>query len=250
MINAEPALDLLYEFREHLERNRDIHGRLGDKAASADESDRRLTALEPLIEQIASSVESDPDRHNPPTHFAYAPGMWTWSNRVDWVDRLIGILENRARHSEIFAPAGPKLAAAQLHPWVWNAATDLWDNAHYREAVQKAATAVEQQTRLKLDLASPRAADLYMTAFKTDANSGERRLRFRDLQEKTANGQTTADWRSAHDGAAHFGRGCAQAIRNLASHRTDDLEEQVALEYLAALSVLARWISTAETVTV
>ena len=244
MVNAEPALELLHEFREHLERNQEIHRRLGDKAASADESDRRLTALEPLIEQIASSVESDPDRHDPPSHFAYAPGMWTWSNRVDWVDRLIGILENRARHSEIFAPAGPKLAAAQLHPWVWNAATDLWDDGHYREAVQRAATSVEEHTQLKLGDASSSAANLYMNAFKTDANRGERRLRFRDPQEKTA------DWRSAHDGAAHFGRGCAQAIRNLASHRTDDLEEQVALEYLASLSVLARWISTAETVTV
>ncbi|MYE68281.1 MAG: hypothetical protein F4236_09205, partial [Acidimicrobiia bacterium] len=58
------------------------------------------------------------------------------------------------------------------------------------------------------------------------------------------------DWRSAHYGAAHFGRGCAQAIRNLATHRTDDRTEQVALEYLAALSVLARWNSPTATLEV
>ena len=250
MVNAEPALDLLYEFREHLERNRDIHDRLGNDAARDDESACRLTALEPSVERIASSVESNSERHRPPSRGVYTRGMWTWSNRVHWVVRLIGILENIARDAEIFAPAGPKLAASQLHPWVWNAAIDLWEDGHYREAVQRAATSVEEHTQLKLDDASSSAASLYMNAFRTDANRGERRLRFRDLQERTADGQTTADWRSAHDGAAHFGRGCAQAIRNLASHRTDDLEEQVALEYLAALSVLARWISTAETVTV
>jgi len=250
MINAEPALELLHEFRGHLERNKDLHSRHGNEAARDDDSARQLTELEPLIEQIAASVESDPKRHRPPGHGVYTAGMLSWSNRVRWVARLIGILENRARHTDIFAAAGPQLAASQLHPWVWNAAVDLWDDGHYREAVQRAATSIEEHTRLILDLASPSAADLYMTAFKTDANRGERRLRFRDLQEKTTDGQTTANWRSAHDGAAHFGRGCAQAIRNLASHRTDDLEEQVALEYLASLSVLARWIDTAQVHTV
>ncbi|MCY4102088.1 MAG: hypothetical protein OXG55_02300 [bacterium] len=206
MINEEPALEALHEFRGHLQRNEDIHRRGGSKAASADESADRLAELEPLIEQIAAEVESDPKRHTPPSHGAFVSGTWSWSNRVRWVVRLIGILENRARHADIFAPPGPKLAASQLHPWVWNAATDLWDNGHYREAVQKAATAVEQQTQLKLDLTSRGGTDLYMTAFKADAKSGDRRVRFGHLQQKAADGELTADWRSAHDGAAHFGR--------------------------------------------
>lgn len=114
MIKAEPALDLLHEFREHLERNRDIHRRLGDEAAQGDESACELTELEPLIEKIAASVESDPERRRPPRHVVNTADMWIWSNRVDWVARLIGILENCDRLAEIFAQAGPNLAASQF----------------------------------------------------------------------------------------------------------------------------------------
>ena len=40
----------------------------------------------------------------------------------------------------------------------------------------------------------------------------------------------------------HLGMGCAQGIRNPQAHPTDALTEQEALEQLAALSVLARWV--------
>ena len=39
--------------------------------------------------------------------------------------------------------------------------------------------------------------------------------------------------------------GCALRIRNLTAHTTDELDEQKALEYLAALSVLAQWVDEA-----
>jgi putative copper export protein len=55
-------------------------------------------------------------------------------------------------------------------------------------------------------------------------------------------------FRSLHDGAAAFGRGCFLAIRNVLSHEYGEAAEppeQQALEYLAAFSVLARWISDA-----
>ena len=48
----------------------------------------------------------------------------------------------------------------------------------------------------------------------------------------------------------HFGRGCAQGIRNLNAHGTGELPKQEALEYLAALSVLARWVEACEVVSV
>ena len=46
----------------------------------------------------------------------------------------------------------------------------------------------------------------------------------------------------------HFGRGCAPGIRNLNAHGTGELPNQEALEYLAALSVLARWVKECEVV--
>ena len=42
--------------------------------------------------------------------------------------------------------------------------------------------------------------------------------------------------------------GCAQGIRNPQAHPSSDLTEQEALEQLAALSVLARWVDECEVV--
>ena len=65
------------------------------------------------------------------------------------------------------------------------------------------------------------------------------RLRFQQFNP------ASDDWRSAHEGAMYFGRGCMMGIRNLVAHRSDELSEAVAIEQLAALSVLARWIDEA-----
>jgi hypothetical protein len=43
-----------------------------------------------------------------------------------------------------------------------------------------------------------------------------------------------------------FAQGCMMRIRNLFEHHDDEPSEQVALECLAALSLLARWIDEAE----
>ena len=73
-----------------------------------------------------------------------------------------------------------------------------------------------------------------------------RRLRFKHLDELTEDGKRNQSWVSAHEGAMNYGRGCAQGIRNLNAHGTSELSEQEALEYLAALSVLARWVDQCE----
>ncbi|WP_089011300.1 TIGR02391 family protein [Micromonospora inositola] len=51
---------------------------------------------------------------------------------------------------------------------------------------------------------------------------------------------------SLHRGVMAFAEGCYAAIRNPASHVVQaDLSEDEALEQLAALSVLARWVDSA-----
>ncbi|MFJ8747358.1 TIGR02391 family protein [Embleya sp. NPDC127516] len=53
-------------------------------------------------------------------------------------------------------------------------------------------------------------------------------------------------FRSRHDGAGSFARGVFSAIRNPIAHELDhELEENEALEQLAAFSILARWIDAA-----
>ncbi len=70
-------------------------------------------------------------------------------------------------------------------------------------------------------------------------------MRLPHVKATAADGSATQDWKSAHEGAAFFGRGCSLGIRNLVSHNIDPLPEQVGMEYLAALSVLARWVDEA-----
>lgn len=125
---------------------------------------------------------------------------------------------------------------------------NIWDGGHHRQAVSAAAAALEQQTQLKLGRGDLSGADLYTEAFKVDkpgtVPSGGR-LRFAHLPELSSAGGRNQTWISAHEGAMHFGRGCAQGIRNLSVHGTEEFGEQEALEHLASLSVLARWIDGA-----
>lgn len=74
-----------------------------------------------------------------------------------------------------------------------------------------------------------------------DPKSGEPRLRFTEFPAGSEN------WTNAHEGAMAFGRGCMMRVRNLYNHGHEP-SEQEALEALAALSLLARWIDEAAVV--
>ncbi|MFX8778219.1 TIGR02391 family protein, partial [Acinetobacter baumannii] len=55
-------------------------------------------------------------------------------------------------------------------------------------------------------------------------------------------------YKSVQRGAMSFAEGVFAGIRNPLSHEVDqELSEQEALEYLAALSVLARWVDQSQT---
>ena len=54
-------------------------------------------------------------------------------------------------------------------------------------------------------------------------------------------------WQSRQRGARSLAQGCYGGIRNVVAHEhAPDWPPQLALEYLACLSVLARWINEAE----
>lgn len=157
------------------------------------------------------------------------------------VDQLYGTVEQRDELDTLLGPAGPQLAAGTMHPWVWESAARLWDDGHRREAIQAAATHIDLQMQAKLERADVSGSELVTQAFTAaHPESGKPRLRLPNLTPGTDS------WRSAHQGAMSFGQGCFLAIRNLSTHTLDQPEEQRALELLAALSVLARWIDEAE----
>jgi hypothetical protein len=134
---------------------------------------------------------------------------------------------------------GPQVSAESLHEWVWSAAASLWDDGYRREAIQAAATQIDIHTSAKLGRTDLSGADLMLQAWAVDQpRRSTQRLRFSGLTPGTDS------FNSAHEGAKFFGAGCMLAIRNLTTHSVDQPDEQAALESLAALSVLARWVET------
>ena len=105
-----------------------------------------------------------------------------------------------------------------------------------------AAKAVNSQLQAKLNRRDLSEAKLIRDAFsKKKPERGRHRLRF----DFVADDQTRESMR---EGVMNFGAGCFMAIRNPLGHLPNDeheLDEQDALERLAALSLLARWIEQA-----
>jgi Protein of unknown function (Hypoth_ymh) len=150
--------------------------------------------------------------------------------------RALGILDDRDDWTTNLAADTPVLPAGQLHPWVWDAAQTLWDSEHYRLAVQAAATAINAHTQTKLGRRDVADDKLMQEAFSTNPpGPGRPRLRCPgDPADPTV--------QSRQRGALQYAVGCFYAIRNPATHESGEWEQQIALEYLAALSVLARWV--------
>lgn len=135
----------------------------------------------------------------------------------------------------------PGLDPNQFHPLVLGSASRLWQDGHKRQAVQAAASALENQLRFKTEVHQGSVSSLVASAFSPDnPKPGSPRLRFSGFGPVGSDG-----WNSAHEGAGAFGRGCFLRIRNLYVHH-DGQDQQEDLEALAALSLLARWIEAAE----
>lgn len=231
------ALSVVKEFRETLNENKAVYDRLGPEAAKNDATHQILLRRWPLIQKIVEQV----DPESPTGASVVRARMWYWQRKMTPVERLVGILSDADIEAAIFSPKGPTLAASGMHRWVWDASVNLWDNEHYGSAVLEAAKAVELQTQLKLGRTDLDGKDLYAQVFSTKPPEPDNpRLRFPNIDEK----KQKSAWGSAHEGAQHLGMGCAQGIRNPRAHSPDDLDEQEALEQLAALSVLARWVET------
>lgn len=134
----------------------------------------------------------------------------------------------------------PEISAANLHPWVWSGAKSLWQSGHYRSAVEDAAKKVNAEAQNKLGRRDVSETKLFQEAFSLDpAQPGRHRLR-----RMKSDGSDT--YKSVQRGAMALAEGIYAAIRNPFNHEDPaDIEVHVALEYLAALSVLARWIDEA-----
>lgn len=137
----------------------------------------------------------------------------------------------------------PELSAAKLHPWIWDGAASLWRSGHFRQAVEVAIRKLNAEMQNKLGRRDVSEADLFNQAFseQAPAKNNPRLHRMTDDGSKS--------FKSVQRGARMFAEGVFAGIRNPLAHESDiEMTEQQALEYLAALSILARWVDESEVV--
>lgn len=199
-------------------------------------------ATEDEIIASAQIVEKIMDRVTPGWRNAVdvtRPGLWR-EHRAAAV-RALAEIKSGALVAEQLGDNAPTLTAAAMHPWVWDGARSLWQSGHYGEAVRAASTKINAELQNKIGRRDVSEKDLILQAFSDEAPvPGRPRLRLPD-----EDGGSTA--KSLRRGIRMLGEGCFAALRNPVSHDPIvDVEEVIALERLATLSLLARWIDEAE----
>jgi len=162
---------------------------------------------------------------------------------IDLAARALGRVRTEAETITGLGSNAPTMKADALHPLIWEAASKRWESGHYSDAVQRAATALSGLVRNQTGRYELGDSQLVLQAFPLDPPQEDRpRLRWPgkddDLTVKTM-----------REGILYMARGVFAAIRNPASHSTDELNKQEALEQLATLSILGRWVEHCELVT-
>lgn len=200
----------------------------------------RLTALDDEVRRrarLASDLAAEiGERALAERIVEHEEGMYgghPWQQARKAIVELYAVLEQREELAAILGPLGPRLEVGSMHPAIWGAAAGLWDDGHFRQAVQTAGQALEGvlQVHAGPALSGERLAGLFSTS---DPTSSSPRLRIRGVDV----GSPT--WTSVHEGAAGLVRGAMMAVRNLVSHPGwPDPSEVEALEMLAVMSYVA-----------
>jgi hypothetical protein len=220
---------------------------LMEKYGSDQDARDQLISLNPVMRILINAAQAGlGDYLEPPEEgWAYDSNYWRTIVKPR-ILRAKGIHELGEEARRRMRPDSPDLIADQFHPWVWEAAAPLWYAGSRQEAVHAAARSVNARMQQKRGHHNKSDAALCHEFFSLDDPApGRPRLRF--------GGYTRTDrtWRSRQQGAMEFGAGCFEGIRNPAAHEHGlILSEQVALEQLAAFSLLARWIDECEVETV
>lgn len=160
-----------------------------------------------------------------------------WARHREAAIRAREVLVREQEIRENLGDNAPTISASSLHPWIWDGARSLWQSGRFRSAVQDAITKLNAETQNLVGRRDISETDLFKQAFTLDAPApGKARLRRIPPDDSKT-------YTSVQRGAMALAEGIFAGIRNPFTHEADqELNEQVALEYLAALSVLARWV--------
>lgn len=191
-----------------------------------------------VVEQILDRVLPGWSNHRPGEDREYS-----WLR--DQASRAKAALEREEELAEKLGDDAPDMDAGNLHPWAWENGRSYWNTGHYHQAVMQAAIRINAETQAKLGRMDLSETALFNEAFTLTAPKPDApRLRLAE-----DDGGKTYD--NLHRGARAFAEGLYAAIRNPGMHvpqHSAGGEEQLALEQLAAFSLLARWVDQADIV--
>lgn len=131
------ALKKVQSFIVVLKRGKQEWSKDGTPPSISDYRNNDILERLPLIVRIAARVDAEL-----PAKLQEESDGWPYDQTLKAARQLAGLLKATEDAQQILGPVGPKLAAANLHPWIWDAAVGLWDDGHRREAVQAAAVAL------------------------------------------------------------------------------------------------------------
>jgi hypothetical protein len=202
-----------------------------ETAASEDEVVKRAQVVEQILDRVVPGWRNEIKKKD----------RQKWSVHYEASIRAREALLRAEEVKENLGENAPELSAAELHPWIWSGACSLWQSGHFREAVEGAIKKLNAETQNKVGRRDISETDLFKQAFSLDEpKAGKARLRRMAPDDSDT-------YKSVQRGAMTFAEGVFAGIRNPLSHEADhELSEQEALEYLAALSVLARWVDGSE----
>lgn len=203
----------------------------------SDALNSQINGAAPTVRRIVEAL--NPDLAG---HITGPNAMYGMSSAISAVEQALGILRDQDEWKANLAPDAPSLIADQFHPNVWKAASAIWDTGQYRVAVQQAAVSLSAHIAAKAGSPLTERA-LAAQVFSTkEPAQGQVRLHI-------PGDKTTDNWKSRQEGLHLLAQGAFAGIRNVATHTDDEWTEQVALEHLAVLSVVARWTDETELVT-
>lgn len=198
-----------------------------------------LIKLWGIVEQILNRVT--PDWQSRPELPGNSINDWSPMYNAALRAREILVAEEEIRMN--LGDNYPELSVSDMHPWIWDGASSLWKSGHFREAVEAAIKKLNAETQNKIGSRKRSETKLFQEVFSANSPKYDSPR----LQLAPDDGSDSS--KSKQEGALMFAKGIFSAIRNPLAHEADiEMTEQQALEYLAALSILARWVDESEVV--
>lgn len=163
---------------------------------------------------------------------------------IEFAEHALALVKTRSETREKLGTTAPTMKADALHPTIWQAAAGRWDSGHFSDAVQRAATALSGHVKDLTGRYELGDSELVSQAFSlSPPQQGKPRLRWPGQDDDLT-------VKSMRLGILNMSQGAFAAIRNTTTHTTDELPKQDALEQLATLSLLARWVDQCELATI